>query len=204
MVGIFKEFTKGIASSNPIFVLALGLCPALAVTTSLENALGLSAAVAFVLLSSNIIISLIRKIVPDSVRIMTFIIIIATFVTIANMLFQAFVPVLHSSLGIYLPLIVAYCIVLGRAESFASRNTALRSAADALGMSIGFALALILIASIREVLGTGVINIFGNEVFEIPGLGANPIYIFVLPAGAFLVVGFLIALFRWMGVLKHD
>lgn len=204
MSGFNKELAKGIITSNPIFVLALGLCPALATTTSLENALGLSAAVTFVLLASNTIISLIRKLIPDTVRIPTFIIIIATFVTIANMVFQAYVPALHNALGIYLPLIVAYCIVLGRAEAFASKNTVIHSIADALGIGIGFTLALVLISSIREILGTGGISIFGNDLFTIPGLGTSPIYIFILPAGAFLIVGLLLALFRWTGVLKHE
>jgi len=202
--GFIKELAKGLVTSNPIFVLALGLCPALATTTSLENALGLSAAVTFVLLASNTIISLIRNITPSTVRIPVFIIIIATFVTIADMLFQAYVPALHDALGIYLPLIVAYCIVLGRAEAFASKNTVVRSIADGLGIGIGFTLALVLISSIREILGTGGISIFGNDLFTLPGLGENPVYIFILPAGAFLVVGLLLALFRWTGVIKHE
>jgi electron transport complex protein RnfE len=199
-----KEFIKGIVISNPIFVLALGLCPALAVTTSLENALGMSAAVAFVLLASNIIISAIRKLVPNMVRIPVFIVIIATFVTIANMVFQAYVPALHESLGIYLPLIVAYCIILGRAEAFASKNPVIQSIADALGISIGFALALILISFLRETLGTGSLSIFGNELFTIPGLSEHPITIFILSTGAFLVIGLLLALFRWTGVIKNE
>jgi len=201
--GFTKEFIKGLITSNPIFVLALGLCPALATTTSLENALGLSAAVTFVLLASSTMISLIRKFIPGTVRIPVFIIIIATFVTVANMLFQAYIPTIYNALGIYLPLIVAYCIVLGRAEAFASKNKVSRSIADALGIGIGFTLALILIASIREILGTGGISIFGNDLFTLPGLGDNPIYIFILPAGAFLVVGLLLALFRWTGVTKN-
>lgn len=204
MSGFSKDFTKGLITSNPIFVMALGLCPALAVTTSLENALGLSAAVVFVLLASSTIISLIRNLVPATVRIPVFIIIIATFVTIASMLFQAYVPAIHDALGIYLPLIVAYCIVLGRAEAFASKNTVKRSVADALGIGIGFTLALVLIATIREILGTGGISIFGNDLYALPGLSDNPIYIFVLPAGAFLVVGLLLALFRWTGVTKNE
>ncbi|HEX78740.1 MAG TPA: electron transport complex subunit E [Dehalococcoidia bacterium] len=203
MSGFTKEFIKGLITSNPIFVLALGLCPALATTTSLENALGLSAAVTFVLLASSTMISLIRKFIPGTVRIPVFIIIIATFVTVANMLFQAYIPTIYNALGIYLPLIVAYCIVLGRAEAFASKNKVSRSIADALGIGIGFTLALILIASIREILGTGGISIFGNDLFTLPGLGDNPIYIFILPAGAFLVVGLLLALFRWTGVTKN-
>jgi electron transport complex protein RnfE len=202
--GFVKEFIKGIVISNPIFVLALGICPALAVTTSLENALGMSAAVIFVLLASNIIISSIRKLIPNVVRIPVFIIIIATFVTIANMVFQAYVPALHESLGIYLPLIVAYCIILGRAEAFASKNPILKSTADALGIGIGFALALILISFLRETLGTGSLSVFGNELFTIPGLSERPITIFILSTGAFLVIGLLLALFRWTGVIKNE
>jgi electron transport complex protein RnfE len=202
-----KEFIKGIVISNPIFVLALGLCPALAVTTSLENALGMSAAVAFVLLTSNIIISAIRKLVPNIVRIPVFIIIIATFVTIAHMVFQAYVPALHESLGIYLPLSVAYlfyCIILGRAEAFASKNPVIQSIADALGISLGFALALILISFLREILGTGSLSVFGNELFTIPGLSEHPISIFIMSTGAFLIIGLLMALFRWTGVIKNE
>ena len=204
MSGFGREFAKGIVTSNPIFILALGLCPALAVTTSLENALGMSAAVTFVLLATNIMISAVRKLIPDIVRIPTFIIIIATFVTIANMVFQAYVPALHESLGIYLPLIITYCIVLERAEAFASKNPMVHSIADALGIGIGFALALILISFIRELLGTGGISIFGNNLFTLPGLGDNPVSIFILPGGAFLVIGLLLALFRWLGVVKNE
>lgn len=204
MSRFLKEFIKGIVISNPIFVLALGLCPALAITTSLENALGMSAAVTFVLLASNIMISAIRKFIPNIVRIPAFIIIIATFVTIANMVFQAYIPALHESLGIYLPLIVAYCIVLGRAESFASKNPVVNSTADALGIGVGFALALILISFLRETLGTGSLSVFGANLFTLPGLGEHPISIFILPMGAFLVIGLLLALFRWTGVIKSE
>ena len=204
MSGFGREFAKGIITSNPIFVLALGLCPALAVTTSLENALGMSAAVIFVLLSSNIMISVARKLIPDIVRIPTFIIIIATFVTIANMVFQAYVPALYKSLGIYLPLIVAYCIVLGRAEAFASKNPVLSSIADALGASIGFLLALLIISFLREALGTGSVSLLGVNLFTLPVLGENPMALLILPPGAFLVMALLLALFRRMGVMKYE
>lgn len=199
-----KEFVRGIIISNPIFVLALGLCPALAITTSLENALGMSAAVTFVLLVSSAIISPIRKLIPSSVRLPAFIIIIASLVTIANMVFHAHVPALHKSLGIYLPLIVAYCIVLGRAEASASKNPVLQSIADALGISVGFALALILISFLRETLGTGSLSVFGANLFTLPGLSQHPISIFILPMGAFLIIGLLLALFRWIGVIKTE
>lgn len=198
-----KELVKGIIISNPVFVLALGLCPSLAVSGSLDTALGMSAGVLFVLLGSNIIISLIRNIVPNMVRIPVFIVIIATFVTIIGLLFEAYIPTLYDSLGIYLPLIVVNCIILGRAEAFASTNRILYSIADAFGASIGFMLALVLIALFRQILGTGGLSVFGVELFTLPVLGEHPMLFFVLPPGAFLVIGLLLALFRRLGVLKE-
>jgi len=168
----------------------------------LDNALGMSAGVLFVLLGSNIIISLIRNYVPNMVRIPVYIVIIATFVTIIGLLFEAYVPTLYDSLGIYLPLIVVNCIILGRAEAFASRNRVLYSIADALGSSIGFMLALVLIALFRQILGTGGLSVFGVELFSLPVLGDHPMLFFILPPGAFLVIGLLLALFRQLGVLK--
>lgn len=203
MSTLCKGFTRGIISQNPIFVLALGLCPALAVSTSVDNALGMSAAVVFVLFFSNLMVSAMRKIVPETVRFPTYIIIIATFVTITNMIFQAYLPGLYDSLGIYLPLIVTYCIILARAEVFASKQPVLSSLADALGIGIGFALALVLISFIRELLGTGGITLFDKNLFVIPGFADNPISIFVLPAGAFLTIGLLLALFKRLGVIKE-
>jgi electron transport complex protein RnfE len=198
----WKELVKGIIISNPVFVLALGLCPALAVSSNLDNALGMSAGVLFVLLGSNIIISLIRNAVPNMVRIPVFIVIIATFVTIIGLLFEAYVPTLYDSLGIYLPLIVVNCIILGRAEAFASRNRILYSIADAIGASIGFMLALVLISLFRQILGTGGLSVFGVELFTLPVLGDHPMLFFILPSGAFLVIGLLLALFRRLGVLR--
>ncbi|MBN2075313.1 MAG: electron transport complex subunit E [Dehalococcoidales bacterium] len=198
----WKELAKGIIISNPVFVLALGLCPSLAVSGNLDNALGMSAGVLFVLLGSNIIISLIRNAVPNIVRIPVFIVIIATFVTVIGLLFEAYVPSLYDSLGIYLPLIVVNCIILGRAEAFASRNRVLYSIADALGASIGFMLALVLIALFRQILGTGGLSVFGVELFTLPVLGDHPMLFFILPPGAFLVIGLLLALFRRLGVLR--
>lgn len=186
-----------------MFVLALGLCPSLAVSSSLDNAIGMSAGVLFVLLGSNIIISLIRKIVPNIVRIPVFIVVIATFVTIIGLVFEAYVPALYDSLGIYLPLIVVNCIILGRAEAFASRNRVIYSIADALGASVGFMLALVIIALFRQILGTGGLTVFGVELFTLPVLGENPMLFFILPPGAFLVIGLLLALFRQLGVLKE-
>jgi electron transport complex protein RnfE len=199
----WKELAKGIIISNPVFVLALGLCPSLAVSSNLDNALGMSAGVLFVLLGSNIIISLIRNAVPDIVRIPVFIVIIATFVTVIGLLFEAYVPSLYDSLGIYLPLIVVNCIILGRAEAFASKNRVLYSVADALGASIGFMLALVLIAIFRQILGTGGLSVFGVELFTLPVLGDHPMLFFILPPGAFLVIGLLLALFRRLGVLRE-
>ncbi len=195
-----KNFVKGIVRANPTFILLLGLCPTLAVSTSLDNAVGMTAAFLFVLLSSNIIISLIRNYVPDRVRIPIFIVIIATLVTIVDLMLQGFVPALSKSLGMYIPLIVVNCIILGRAEAFASKNGISDSIADALGMGVGFGLAILLISFIRQLLGTGELDLFGRSLFTIPGLSDNPAAIFMLPMGAFFVIGTLLALFRWMGV----
>ena len=200
----WKEFAKGIVISNPLFVLALGFCPALAVSTSVDNAIGMSVGVAFVLLGSNLIVSAIRKAVPNIVRIPVFIVIIATFVTVVNLVFHAYVPALYESLGIYLPLIVVNCIILGRAEAFASKNPVTSSIADALGVSIGFLLALLTISFLRELLGTGSLSLFGVDLFTLPVLGENPMTLFILPPGAFLVMALLLALFRRMGVMKNE
>jgi len=199
-----KEFIKGIIISNPVFILALGLCPTLAVTSSLDNAIGMSAGVIFVLLCSNIIISSMRKIIPGTVRIPVFIVVIATFVTILSLVFQAYFPPLYESLGIYLALIVVNCIILGRAEAFASKKSVLLSISDALGIGIGFTLALIIISLPREILGTGSLSVFGRILFKLPVLFENPMSVFILPPGAFLVIGLLLALFRWLGVIKNE
>lgn len=204
MIRWFKEFSKGLVVSNPIFVLALGLCPALAVTNSLDNAIGMSGAVLFVLLCANSLVSAIRPWVSNIVRIPTFIVIIATFVTIVSITFQAFVPALYESLGIYLPLIVVNCMILGRAEAFASRNRLGLSIADALGMSFGFAGAIVMIAIIREVLGSGALTLFGNTLFALPVLDEQPVLIFLLPAGAFLVIGIALAAFRRWGLIRNE
>jgi len=200
----WKHFIAGIVISNPLFVLALGFCPALAVSTSVDNAIGMSVGVAFVLLGSNLIVSAIRKAVPNIVRIPVFIVIIATFVTVVNLVFHAYVPALYESLGIYLPLIVVNCIILGRAEAFASKNPVTSSIADALGVSIGFLLALLIISFLRELLGTGSLSLFGVDLFTLPVLGENPMTLFILPPGAFLVMALLLALFRRMGVMKCE
>ena len=185
----WQNFVKGIIKENPVLVLVLGTCPTLAVTTSVPNALGMGVAATAVLLCSNIAISALRKVIPDKVRIPAYIVLIAGFVTIIEMLMHAFVPDLYESLGVFLSLIVVNCIILGRAEMYASKNKVLDSAIDALGMGIGFTLALLLMSSIREILGSG--SWFG---FEIPWLSENPIMIFSVPAGGFFVFGCLIAL----------
>ena len=202
MPGFTKELKKGIIISNPVFVLALSLCPVLAVTDTLDKAIGMSGAFALVIIASNLIISLMRKMIPDIVRIPVFVIIIATFVSIFEMLFEAYIPQIYSSLGIYLSLLAVNCLILGRAEAFASKNKVSDSFADALGMSIGFFLALILISFFRELLGKGGITIFGNELFTLPLLGEHPISIFGMSIGAFLIMGLLLAFFKWIGVIK--
>ena len=202
--GFWKELVKGIIVVNPVFILILGLCPVLAITNSLTNALGMSAGVIFVLLGSNIIISGIRKVTPSMVRIPVFIVVIATFVTILSLVVEAYVPTLYKSLGIYLPLIVVNCIVLGRAEAFASKNPVLLSAADAIGEGIGFAIAIVVISFIREIMGTGKLEIFGRQLFKLPGLSEHPLIFFISPAGAFLVIGVTMAILRLAGVMKYE
>ncbi len=203
-----KEFTKGLVLSNPVFILALGLCPTLAVSTSIGNALGMTLAVVIVLLGSNIIISAIRNIVPNMMRIPIFIVIIATLVTVVDLIFQANFPDLHQSLGIFLPLVVVNCIILGRAEAFASKNPIVYSIADALGITVGFMLALLMISFLRQILGTGSLSlsVFGLNInfFTLPILGEHPMAIFILPPGAFLLIGLLLGLFRRMGVMKSE
>ena len=185
----WQNFTKGILKENPVLVLVLGTCPTLATTTSAINGLGMGLAFTFVLALSNIIISAIRKIVPNIIRIPIFIVIIATFVTIVDMVMHAFVPDLYKALGIFIPLIVVNCIVLGRAEAFASKNDILSSLVDGLGMGVGFTLILTVLGSIREILGAG--SIFGYK-FIAPT--ADGILIFILAPGAFLTLAILMAL----------
>jgi len=199
-----KEFTKGIILSNPVFVLVLGLCPALAISTSIDNALGMTLAVLIVLLGSNIIIAAIRGVVPNIMRIPIFIVIIATLVTAVNLIFHAYLPDTYESLGIFLPLVVVNCIILARAEAFASKNSISNSVADALGITVGFMLALLLISFIRQILGTGNLTVFGFDLFTLPVLGEHPIAAFILPYGAFIVIGLLMALFRRTGVMKSE
>lgn len=188
-----KEFLKGLYKENPIFRILLGLCPALATSGSVQNAIGMGAAATFVLCCSNVIISMIRKGVPNKIRIPIYIVVIATFVTITDLTMQAFAPALSKSLGVFVPLIVVNCIILGRAEAFAGKNSVRLSLLDGLGMGIGFALALTLIAIVRELFGTG-------KLWGIPILGASfePMLILILPPGAFLTLGFFIGFFNWL------
>ena len=181
--------TKGIIKENPVLVLVLGTCPTLATTTQASNAIGMGAAATFVLLCSNIFISLLRKVIPDKVRIPCYIVIIAGFVTIVQMIVKAYMPALDSSLGIYLPLIVVNCIILGRAEMFANKNGVFDSALDAIGMGIGFTLTLLVMSSIREIIGNG--TWYG---MKIPVLVDNHISIFTMAPGGFAVFGCLVAL----------
>jgi len=187
-----KEFLKGIISENPTFVLMLGLCPTLAISTTLANAIGMSFAATFVLLGSNIIISLIKRLIPSKIRIPSYIVVIATFVTITELIIKAYSPALDKSLGIYIPLIVVNCIVLGRAEAFASKSNLIDSILDALGMGVGFSLALILISGIREFFGVG--KIFGNTVIR----GFEPVFLFAMPSGALLIIGILMGFFNFL------
>ena len=187
--GLLHEFTKGIIKENPVLRLMLGACATLAVTTAASNAIGMGMATTFVLVCSNAVISLLRKIIPDKVRIPAFITIIAGFVTVVQMFIQAYSPDLDAALGVFLPLIVVNCIILGRAEMFASKNSVLPSIVDGLGMGIGFTAALLAMGIIRELLGAG-------TVFGIPVLSnfMDPIIIFLLPPGGFFVFGMLIAI----------
>ena len=183
-----QEFTKSIIAENPVFRLLLGLCPALAVTTSLANGFGMGMAATFVLVCSNTIISLIKGVVPAKIRIPIYIVVIATFVSITEMLMAAYLPGLHKSLGIFVPLIVVNCVILGRAEAFAGKNSVGRSILDGLGSGLGFTLGLSVLAAIREILGDG--KLLG---YPIMGQAYEPILLMVLPAGGFFVLGFLIA-----------
>jgi electron transport complex protein RnfE len=182
-----SNFTKGFIKDNPVFVLLLGLCPTLAVTSSAFNGLGMGLATTFVLFSSNIVVSLIKNFIPNKVRIPAFIVIIASFVTIVELVMQAYAPALFEALGIFIPLIVVNCLVLGRAEGFASKQNLLSSMVDGLGMGLGFTFALFLLGSVREILGSGAW--MGLKFIE-----GDAILVFVLSPGAFIVLGYLIAL----------
>jgi electron transport complex protein RnfE len=183
-----KIIKNGLIDENPIFVQVIGMCPTLAVTTSAINGLGMGLSTTAVLVCSNIVIAMMRKIIPSKIRIPAFIVVIATFVTIIGMLLKAYIPSLDNALGLFIPLIVVNCLILGRAESFASKNKTLESAADGLGMGLGFTLSLTVLAAIREILGNG--SLFGISLF---GASFEPALLFILPPGAFLTLGFLLA-----------
>jgi len=192
-----NELTKGIIKENPIFIIMLGLCPTLAVSTKAIYGIGMGVAVIFVLTCSNVIISLLRNFIPDKVRIPCYIVVIATFVTIVDYVMKAYTPALHKALGIFIPLIVVNCIILGRAEAFASKNGVIDSFLDGIGMGIGFTLALTLIATIREILGAGTITLQLLDygwVFEIKNF--NPMIVMILPPGAFITIGLLLGFFN--------
>ena len=187
---VIDQLTKGIRRENPVFVLLLGLCPVLGVTSTAINGLGMGLATTFVLIMSNVVISLIKNLIPAKVRIPSFIVVIASFVTVVDLLMAGYLPSLHEQLGLFIPLIVVNCIVLGRAEAFASRNDLMPSLIDGLSMGIGFTYALVLLGGLRELLGS--YSLFGLKV--LPGDG---LLMFVLAPGAFIVLGFIIAFFEW-------
>ncbi len=191
----FRFFTDGIVKNNPTFVLVLGACPTLAVTTSAINGIGMGAATTFVLVCSNFLIAALKNVIPDKVRIAAFILIIASFVTVVDLVMKAFTPDLYNTLGIFIPLIVVNCIILGRAEAFAQKNNVFPAILDGLGMGIGFTLAITLLASIREILGNG-------SIFNVNIVGDNfsTFLLFILPPGAFITYGFLIAIMNRLSV----
>lgn len=192
-MNLWKEFSKGFIKENPVFIMALGLCPTLAVTSSVSNAIGMGLAATFVLVCSNMIISLIKGVIPDKIRIPCFIVVIASFVTIVDLAMNAYVPEVHKSLGLFIPLIVVNCIILGRAEAFASKNTLVPSIMDGLGMGLGFTLALVVIGSIREILGAGQwlgMNVMPQAYID------SPMLVAILAPGAFIIMGLLMGLIK--------
>ncbi|MFA7671131.1 MAG: electron transport complex subunit E [Sphaerochaetaceae bacterium] len=203
-----EVFTKGIFKENPVFIIMLGLCPTLGVTTQVVNGIGMGLGVIFVLTFSNVFIALLKDFIPNSIRIPAYIVIIAAFVTIVEMVMHAYVPAIYNALGIYLPLIVVNCIILGRAEAFASNNSVYDSFLDGIGMGLGFTLSLILIALIREVFGNGTITLIAmgsfDGVIKIPLLYNYPIRILTLAAGALLLMGYLKAFFNWYSSRKQE
>lgn len=187
----FNNLSKGIFKENPVFVMMLGMCPTLGVTTSMANGLGMGLATLFVLIMSNLAVSAVKNLIPSMVRIPCYIVMIASFVTIINLLMEAYLPEIHARLGIYIPLIVVNCIILGRAEAFASKNNLGQSFLDALGMGLGFTLALSLLGAVREILGAG--SILG---WNFIGENGYPVLLFIMPPGAFLALAGLIVIFN--------
>lgn len=190
-IGHKQNFLKGIIKDNPVFVMLLGMCPALGVTTTAFNGLGMGIATLFVLLMSNVVVSLIKSQIPAKVRIPAFIIIIASFVTIVEMVLEAYIPFLYEQLGIFIPLIVVNCLILGRAEAFASKNSLFSSAVDAIGMGIGFTIALTALGAVREILGSG--SLFD---FRMVSEDASTLILFILPPGAFIALAYLSVVFN--------
>lgn len=194
---LMNELTKGIWKENPILRIMLGFCPMLAITTSATNAIGMGLCVIFVLVGSNLFISALRNIIPGRVRIPCFIVVIATFVTIVDLCLNAFTPGLYKSLGLFIPLIVVNCIILGRAEAFASKASIVASILDGVGMGVGFTLALLLLSSIREIIGNG--TWFGHAMLP---HGYIPVLVMIMPPGAFVVLGFILAGMNKIDALK--
>jgi len=194
MKSLVNTISNGIVRENPVFRLVLGLCPALAVTTAAENGFWMGLAVIFVLTCSNVIISLIRGVIPSKIRIPCFIVVIATFVTIVDLVMHAYMPEMYAILGIFIPLIVVNCIIMARAEAFASKNSVLLAAADGIGSGLGFMIAVIVVGAIREFLGTGNIVLAGTALFGPTGLGFDPAIVMILPPGAFITLGALLGL----------
>lgn len=202
-------FKKGLFLENPVFVLLLGLCSALAITTTLTNAVGMGMAVICVLIMSNVIISLLRNIIPNEIRIPVFIVIIATLVKCVQMLMNAYTPALYDSLGVFIPLIVVNCIILGRAESFASKNGVLDSLLDALGMGIGYTFAVIVMSFFRELIGTGGLSLYNpfdasQVIFEVKIFADYAISLFTQPAGAFITMGCILAFIQFLNIRKAN
>jgi electron transport complex protein RnfE len=191
MSGYGQEFTKGIWKENPVFRMVLGLCPLLAVTNTAINGIAMGLASTFVLVCSNTVVASLRSIIPDKVRIPSFIIVIASFVTIVDLTMNAWAHQMHKTLGLFIPLIVVNCLILGRSEAFASRNPVLRSLVDGIGMGVGFTLALFLLGTVREILGSG--TFFG---YPILGSAYNDMLVMILPPGAFLAMGIMLGAFN--------
>ena len=197
-MSLSNEFFKGFYKENPVFKLALGLCPTLAVSNSMQNAIGMGLAMTFVLICSNVIISMIRKGVPKKIRIPIYIVVIATFVTIVDLVMAGFAPDLHKALGIFVPLIVVNCIILGRAEAYAGKNPVFYSFLDGFGMGLGFTFALTLLSIVRELLGDG--KLWGIPIF---GSGFEPVLLLILPPGAFLTLGMFLGFFNWLDTKRN-
>ncbi len=190
---VWNEFIKGFIKENPTFVLLLGMCPTLGTTTSAINGMSMGLAATVVLICSNAVISLLKNVIPDKVRIPGFIVVIASFVTVVDLSMQAYLPDLYETLGLFIPLIVVNCIILGRAEAFASKNGVLLSIADGLGIGLGFTMSLTILGSVREILGNG--SVFG---FQFIPENIDKVLLFIMPPGAFIALGFLIALVNYI------